>query len=134
RLAERFSLPVRYRLVSEDEYLRSLRLDTDRAGDGTLAAGADAAATGMGAYAAISGAVEPDWDNFDSVFPDALGYMTFSRVAFDSGRTQALVIFCNAYRCSGILARPGTRDIAFFNRMDGVWELVGVAQGLKAID
>ena len=134
RLAEKFILPVRYRLVAEDEYLRTLRLDQDRSAGGALQAGATLAATGMEAYAAISGALEPDWDNFDRVFPDALGYLTFSRIAFDSACTQALVIFSNAYRCSGILAKPAKRDIAFFGRKDGAWELVGVAQGIKAMD
>lgn len=134
RLAAKFNLPVEYRLISEDEYLQALRLDADPSGGGTLTAGADAAATGMEAYAAISEAVEPDWDNFDRVFPDALGYLTFSRVAFDSECTQALVIFSNAYRCSGILAKPETRMIACFSRRDGSWNLVGVSRGIRAMD
>jgi hypothetical protein len=133
RLAGKFDLPVEYRLISEDEYMRALRLDADHS-SGTLTAGADAAATGMDAYTAIQGAVEPDWDNFDRVFPDALGYLTFSRIAFDSECTQALVIFCNAYRCSGILAKPGTRHVAFFDRRDGGWKLVGVSRGISVMD
>lgn len=134
RLGQQFSLPVEYRLISEDEYLKALRLEADPSGGGALTAGTDAAATGMEAYAAISEAVEPDWDNFDRVFPDALGYVKFSRVAFDSDCTQALVIFSNAYRCSGILARPGTRNIACFSRKGGRWELVGVSRNIKAMD
>lgn len=134
RLAENFSLPVEYRLISDDEYMQTLRGNADPSGGGTLTAGSDAAAAGMEAYAAISSAVEPDWDNFDRVFPDALGYLTFSRVAFDSECTQALVIFSNAYRCSGVLTKPRTRMIACFSRRDGAWELVGVSRGIKAMD
>ena len=43
----------------------------------------DSAASGADVYAAISEAADPDWDNFDKVFPDAQGYLTFSRVGFD---------------------------------------------------
>jgi hypothetical protein len=128
RLAERFSVPVEYRLLSETEYLQSLR------GDKTLAAGTEPASTGIDAYEAISGAVEPDWDGFDAAFPDAQGYLTFSRMAFDSKCTQALVIFSNAYRCSGSRVSPGTRKIACFMKRDGAWELVGVSRAIKAMD
>lgn len=134
RLDEMFDLRVEYRLVPEERYLRALGLDPALEGGGTIAAGADAAATGMEAYAAVQGALEPDWDNFDRVYPDAQGYLIFSRVAFDSGRTQALVIFSNAYRCSGTRARPVTRRIAFFERRDGAWDLVGSSRGIKAMD
>jgi hypothetical protein len=134
RLADNFRVPVEYRLVSNDEYLGALRGSADDSGGKTLEAGGEAAVSGLEAYAAISDAVEPDWDNFDRVFPDAQGYLAFSRVAFDSGCTQALVIFSNAYRCSGARFRPGTRKIAYFSMMDGVWELVGVSRGMKAAD
>ena len=134
RFAERFSLPVEYRLMSDDEYFKVLRCDANSSGAGTLAAGADVAATGMEANAAKRGAVEPDWDNFDKVFPDALGYLTFSKVAFDSECTQALVIFSNAYRCSGVRTRPQTREIAFFGRVDGAWQLVGVSRAIRAME
>ena len=134
RLAESFSLPVTYRLMSDDEYLKVLRCNSNSSGGATLSARADVGATGMEANAAERDAVEPDWDNFDKVFPDALGYLTFSRVAFDAGCTQALVIFSNAYRCSGVRTRPQTREIAFFSRVDGAWQLVGVSRGIKAME
>jgi hypothetical protein len=134
RLAESFSLPVTYRLMSDDEYLKVLRCNSNFSGGAMLSAGADVGATGMEANAAERAAVEPDWDNFDKVFPDALGYLTFSRVAFDAGCTQALVIFSNAYRCSGVRTRPQTREIAFFSRIGGAWQLVGVSRGIKAME
>jgi len=111
-----------------------LRCSSNSSGAGTLAAGADVAATGMETNAARHAAVEPDWDNFDKVFPDALGYLTFSRVAFDRGCTQALVIFSNAYRCSGVRTRPEKREIAFFSRVDGAWHLVGISRSIKAME
>ena len=134
RLTERFRVPVEYRLVSDQEYLQALRSGTDSAGDGTIAAGAETSAGGTQAYAAISGVVKPDWDNFDRVFPDAQGYLMFSRVAFNADCTQALVIFTNAYRCSGARVRPGTREIVFFSRKNGDWELIGVSRAIKAMD
>jgi len=91
------------------------------------------AASGAEAYAAKRAATEPDWDNFDRVFPDARGYLTFSRVGFDSECTQALVIFSNAYRCSGTLVRPATRKIAFFRKRNGTWELTGVSRNIDAM-
>lgn len=134
RLVKSFSLPVEYRLISDDEYFKVLRCNSNSSGAGTLEAGADVAAAGMEASAAIHGAVEPDWDNFDKVFPDVLGYLTFSKVAFDSECAQALVIFSNAYRCSGVRTRPQTRLIAFFSRGDGAWELVGVSRGIQTME
>jgi len=132
-LAERFSIPVEYRLVSDHEYLQALQDNTDHSESGTLKAGGEPAASGTEAYAAISDATEPDWDNFDRVFPDAQGYLTFSRVGFDSGCTQALVIFSNAYRCSGALVRPRTRKIACFRKRNGAWELIGVSRNIDAM-
>jgi hypothetical protein len=120
--------------MSDDEYLKVLRCNSNFSGGAMLSAGADVGATGMEANAAERAAVEPDWDNFDKVFPDALGYLTFSRVAFDAGCTQALVIFSNAYRCSGVRTRPQTREIAFFSRIGGAWQLVGVSRGIKAME
>jgi len=134
RFTERFSLPVEYRLMSDDEYFKVLRCNSNSSGTGTLEAGADVAAAGMEANAAKRGAVEPDWDNFDKVFPDVLGYLTFSKVAFDSECTQALVIFSNAYRCSGVRTSPQTREIAFFSRIDGAWELVGVSRRIQTME
>lgn len=134
RLEERFDLPQEYRLMSEGEYLSALRVRSNAAEGGTLAAGADAAAAGMDAYGSIVDSIEPDWDSFDEAFPDAQGYLTFSRVAFDAGCTQALVVFSNAYRCSGVRTKWQTRDMAFFARKDGAWKLVGVSRGLRAVD
>ncbi len=133
-LAESFRVPVEYRLVSDHEYRKALRGDTDHSGGETLEAGGELAASGTEVYTAISDATEPDWDNFDRVFPDAQGYLTFSRVGFDSGCTQALVIFSNAYRCSGARLRPATRKIACFSKRNGAWELVGVSRGIDAMD
>jgi hypothetical protein len=133
RLAERFSIPVEYRLVPDHEYLQALQGNTDHSGGETLKAGGEAAVSGMDAYAAISDATEPDWDNFDKVFPDAQGYLTFSRVGFDSECTQALVIFSNAYRCSGARVSPTTRKIACFRKRDGAWELTGVSRNIDAM-
>ena len=132
RLAEKFNLPVEYRLLSDDEYLKILRVNSS-AGE-TLEAGADVGATGTESHAAIPGAAEPDWDNFDKIFPDAQGYLTFSRIAFDSECTQALVIFSNAYRCSGVRTKPQMREIACFSRKDGAWVLVGISRGIQTMD
>jgi hypothetical protein len=134
RLAESFSLPVEYRLLSDADYMKVLRAGSESLAGGTLAAGTDVAGTGMEAYAAMGGAVEPDWDNFDTVYPDAQGYLIFSRVAFDSECTQALLVFSNAYRCKGVRTRPQTREIAFFSKKDGVWVLVGVSRDVQAMD
>lgn len=134
RLDERFRLPVEYRLVSDREYLKALHGGTDRSDDETLPAGTEPAASGADVYAAISDSTEPDWDNFDRVYPDAQGYLTFSRVGFDSGRTQALVIFSNSYRCSGARMRPATRRLAFFMKKSGAWELAGVSGNIKAMN
>ena len=132
RLAENFSLPVEYRLLSDDEYMKVLR--GNPAGGETLEAGMDAAAAGAEAYASIRGGAGPDWDNFDRVFPDAQGYLTFSRIAFDSECTQALVIFSNSYRCSGVRTKPQTREIACFSKKDGAWILVGISRGIQTMD
>jgi hypothetical protein len=134
RLAGRFDLPVEYRLLSDQEYLVSLWGDKSRSEEEILEAGSDPASSGTDMSDAMSDAAEPDWDNFDRVFPDAQGYMTFSRVAFDSECTQALVIFSNAYRCSGNRVSPKTRKIACFRMKNGSWELVGVSPGIDAID
>ena len=132
-LAERFRIPVEYRLVPDHEYLQALRDNSDHSGSGTLNAGTEPAASGTEVYAAISDATEPDWDNFDRVFPDAQGYLTFSRVGFDSECTQALVIFYNAYRCSGARVRPATRKIACFRKRHGAWQLTGVSRNINAM-
>lgn len=133
RLTESFRVPVEYRLVSDHEYLQALHDSADPSGDKTLKAGADSAPSGVDAYASITEATDPDWDNFDRVFPDAQGYLTFSRVGFDSGCTQALVIYSNAYRCSGARVRPHTRKIAHFSKKNGTWKLVGVSRNIDAM-
>lgn len=132
-LTESFSLPVEYRLVSDHEYLQALLDSKDDPADKTLAAGAETTVTGVDAYASITEAADPDWDNFDKVFPDAQGYLTFSNVGFDPECTQALVIFSNAYRCSGDRVRPKTRKIAHFRKNNGAWELVGVSRNLNTM-
>lgn len=132
-LDERFDIPVEYRLVSYDEYLHVLRGGgEDR--EGITVRAASPASSGLEAYSAINGALEPDWDSFDRAFPDAQGYLRFSRVGFDSECTQALVIFYNAYRCSGDRVRPRKRNIACFMKEDGAWELLGVTRGIDAMD
>lgn len=75
----------------------------------------------------------PDWDNFDSTFVDAQGYLVFSRPGFDAHRAQALVYFSNAYRCSGSRIHPATRNIAYLRKSGGAWELVGVVRSLHAL-
>ncbi len=132
-LAEKFRLPVEYRLVSDREYRKALQNNTDDPEGRTLMAGSAPAASGTDAFAAISDAIEPDWDNFDKTYPDAQGYLTLSRVGFDSECTQALVIYSNAYRCSGALIRPRTRKIACFRKRSGAWELIGVSRGIDAM-
>ena len=79
RLEDSFDLPVEYRLVSEQDYMKTLMGDTGGAESTTLDAGSEGSA-GMDAYAAISGATEPDWDSFDEAYPDAQGYLAFSRI------------------------------------------------------
>lgn len=134
RLTESFRVPVKYRLVSDHEYLQTLHGSEGRSEKETLAAGAGAASSGVDAYASITEATDPDWDNFDNAFPDAQGYLTFSKVGFDSECTQALVIFSNAYRCSGARVRPNTRKIAHFRKKNGAWKLVGVSRNINAMD
>jgi hypothetical protein len=103
RLKRKFDLSSLYRIVPENEFLKAL-------GD----------------------TADPDWDSFDSTYVDAQGYLTFSSAGFDAGRTQALIIFSNAYRCSGTRTRPLKRKIAFFTRTGGEWKLVGIATGFTA--
>jgi hypothetical protein len=81
----------------------------------------------------LGGGDSPDWDRFDSMFVDAQGYLVVSRVGFDAERTQALVYFSNAYRCSGSRIRPATRNIAYLRKTEGSWELIGVERGLQAL-
>jgi len=82
--------------------------------------------------AALQDTANPNWDNFDSTFTDAQGLLTFSKIGFDAARSQALVIFSNAYRCSGTTISPADRKIAFLNKTGGSWKLVGIARGFRA--
>lgn len=132
--ATKFHLPVKYKLVTDYEYLQALLNSDGISEEEILDAGTDPSVSGMDAYAAIKEATDPDWDNFDKIYPDAQGYLTFSRVGFDPEGTQALVIYSNAYRCSGARVIPRTRKIACFNKRNGAWELVGVSRNINAID
>ena len=127
RLDERFSIPVEYRLLSEQEYVKVLQEGRILKADGA----SDLA--GMQQYTSADDAAEPDWDNFDRVYPDAQGYLTFSRAGFDSEGTQALLIFSNSYRCSGVRMRPATRKIAFFMKREGAWELIGISRSISSL-
>jgi hypothetical protein len=99
----KFDILAAYALISEQEFIAALR-DT----------------------------ANPNWDNFDSTFTDAQGLLTFSKIGFEAARSQALVIFSNAYRCSGTSISPADRKIAFFNKTGGSWKLVGIARGFRA--
>jgi len=99
----KFDLTAAYALVSEQEFV-----------------------------AALQDTANPNWDNFDSTYTDAQGLLTFSKIGFDAARSQALVIFSNAYRCSGTTISPADRKIAFFDKAGGSWKLVGVARGFRA--
>ncbi|MBN2069901.1 MAG: hypothetical protein JW814_00475 [Candidatus Krumholzibacteriota bacterium] len=127
RLTGQFCIPVDYKLVSEEEYADLLGLrNIFKAGEGSGVAG-------MGQHASAGDRAEPDWNNFDRVFPEAQGYLTFSRIAFDSDRTQALVIFCNAYRCNGVRTKPATRRIACFMKKGGTWKLSGISRSINTM-
>lgn len=103
-LEEKFDISAKYILVSKLKYLQALQDTTN-----------------------------PDWDNFDTTFPDAQGYLTFSRVGFDAACSQALIIFSNAYRCSGTRISPMKRKIAYFNKVNGSWKLVGISKGFATL-
>ncbi|MCK4539402.1 MAG: hypothetical protein KAV42_11450 [Candidatus Krumholzibacteria bacterium] len=130
RLAERFRVPVDYKLVSEQEYIKVLQNGRNPSEGRVLMAGGASAGTGIESYASTNDAIEPDWDNFDRAFPDAQGYLTFSRIGFNPDRTQALVIFSNAYRCSGTRMKPAKRKIVYFKKRNDAWELVGISRNL----
>jgi hypothetical protein len=74
----------------------------------------------------------PNWDNFDSVYPDTPGFFTISRVGFDSKYSQALIYFGNAYRCREMRSIPKDRSIAFFVRKDDEWVLRGIKKGFQS--
>ncbi len=103
-LEKKLALDSKYKLISRDEYVKILR-----------------------------GGSGPNWNNFDTLFPDSPGFMTVSRVGFNSERNQALIYFYNAYRCSGDDIFPPTRNIAMFVKRDGAWELKGIKRGFKSV-
>lgn len=103
-LEKKLSLDSKYRLIPRDEYVKILQ-----------------------------GGANPNWNNFDTLFPDSPGFMTVSRVGFNSERTQALIYFYNAYRCSGDEIVPPTRNIAMFVKQDGAWTLIGIKRGFRSI-
>ncbi len=124
-LEKQFRLPVDYRLLSEEEYLKILQ-------NGRVLKAGAASVEEANVNPASAGFV-PDWDNFDRVFPESQGYLTFSRAGFDSEHTQALVFFSNSYRCNGVRIRHETRKVACFMKMDGTWKLVGVSNSIGAM-
>jgi hypothetical protein len=103
-IEKKLELDSKYRLIGQDEYVKILQ-----------------------------GSSGPNWGNFDTLFPDSPGFMTVSRVGFNSERTQALIYFYNAYRCSGDDIFPPTRNIAMFVKRDGSWSLVGIKRGFKSV-
>lgn len=103
-LEKKLSLDSKYRLIPRDEYVKILQGDA-----------------------------VPNWNNFDTLFPDSPGFMTVSRVGFNSERTQALIYFYNAYRCSGDEIVPPTRNIAMFVKRNGAWTLIGIKRGFKSV-
>ena len=74
----------------------------------------------------------PDWDKFDTAYPESPGFLVLSRVGFDSKYEQALVYFGNAYRCRENRMIPKDRSIAFFVRKDGEWTLRGIEKGFRS--
>lgn len=102
-IENKLSLDAKYRLMSRESYHEVLKADN-----------------------------APNWDKFDAAFPDTPGFMTISRVAFDSKYSQALVYFGNAYRCREMRSIPKDRSIAFFVRKDGTWVLRGIKKGFQS--
>lgn len=102
-LRNKLSISSKYRLMSRDSYHEILK-----AGNG------------------------PDWDNFDTLYPESPGFLVISRVGFDSKYEQALVYFGNAYRCRENRMIPKDRSIAYFVRKNGGWELRGIEKGFRS--
>ncbi len=82
---------------------------------------------------ALTDSLDPDWDNLDKIYPDSQGFLTLSRVGFDSKGAQALIYYNNAYRCSGKRISPAKRNIAFLKRKDGVWIVVGIEREFDSV-
>ncbi|MBN2070566.1 MAG: hypothetical protein JW814_03825 [Candidatus Krumholzibacteriota bacterium] len=82
-------------------------------------------------FSILGDSLSQDWDNFDRIYPDTPGVLVLSRAGFNSDRSQALVYFCNAYRCSDERILPKTRNIAFFLKKDGKWRLKETVKGFR---
>lgn len=81
----------------------------------------------------LQDSINPNWDKFDKKYPDTPGYITVSRVGFDSKYTQALIYYCNAYRCGGTGIFPKWRNIAYLIKEDDTWVLKGTDKGYSTI-
>lgn len=132
-LEAKFKISVDYMLLPEIEYLEALQDSSDHSKDKIFISNLDTSLSVEEYDEAYYDSLMPDWDNFDKMHPDAQGYLTFSRVGFDSEYKQALLIYSNAYRCSGDRVRPKTRKIAYFKKRNGSWELVGVSRRVSAM-
>ena len=133
KLEAKFKISVDYMLISEIEYLEALQDSSDHSKDKIFMSNGDTSLSVEEYDEAYYDSLMPDWDNFDKMHPDAQGYLTFSRVGYDSEYTQALLIYSNAYRCSGDRVRPKTRKIAYFKKRNGSWELVGISRRVSAM-
>lgn len=133
KLKAKFKISADYMLISEIEYLEALQDSSDHSKDKIFSVNQDTSLSVEEHNEVYYDSLMPNWDNFDKVHPDAQGYLTFSRVGYDSKYTQALLIYSNAYRCSGDRVRPRTRKIAYFKKRSGSWELVGVSRRVPAM-
>lgn len=102
-IENKLSVSSRYRLMSRTNYHEILKADNN-----------------------------PNWDNFDTLYPESPGFLVMSRVGFDSRYEQALVYFGNAYRCRENRTIPKDRSIALFVRKDGEWKLRGIEKGFRS--
>ncbi|MBN2185019.1 MAG: hypothetical protein JW746_06790 [Candidatus Krumholzibacteriota bacterium] len=102
-LERKFKFKTEYRLISKEDYISLL-------GD----------------------SLSPDWDNFDKIYPETSGVLIISRVGIDPEGSQALIYFCNAYRCSDDKVVPKNRSIAFLIRENDKWKLEGIEKGFRA--
>ncbi|MBN1163812.1 MAG: hypothetical protein JXB45_04490 [Candidatus Krumholzibacteriota bacterium] len=127
-LEANFNLAVEYALIPERQYLRALQDSSDHREDKVYSESGGYLILCDKEHAAECDTIQPDWDNFDKVYPDAQGFLTFSRVGFDAKCSQALLIYSNAYRCSGDKVRPQRKKTAFFVKREGSWKLVGASR------
>lgn len=132
-IEEKLDLDVEYRIVGEEEYFRSLA-GGESGGKGDIYFDEGLIYSGhRGPEEAEGDTIHPSWESFDGEYPDAQGFLTFSMVGFDPGRSQALVAFSNSYRCSGDRVRSRNSKIAFFVRRGDGWELAGISRSLTAV-